>query len=158
MIGLPLHLLSKNVFFLQKTAKYAPVEAQNSTTKKLKIYNIKLFKFKKYLRKVSVIESAATINFNCNEIFTPGLSRKPKNYAQKWQVNSTSIVKEPCTPFHTLAKIASTEVIMTKKRCTLLSPLGNNKVIQNWSLKPYLLRFLIHFLKSCSHKQLIQVT
>ena len=47
-------------------------------------------------------ENASTINLKCNEIFTKGLPKNLKDFANKRQVKQTSTVLDPSIPFHTL--------------------------------------------------------
>ena len=54
-------------------------------------------------------ENASTINLKCNKIFTKGLPKNPKDFANKRQVKHTSTVLEPSIPFHTLVKLVDAE-------------------------------------------------
>ena len=60
-------------------------------------------------------ENASTINLKCNEIFTKGLPKNPKDFANKRQVKHTSTVLEPSIPFHTLVKLVDGEDIANDK-------------------------------------------
>ena len=60
-------------------------------------------------------ENASTINLKCNEIFTKGLPKNPKDFANKRQVKHISTVVEPSIPFHTLVKLVDTEDIANDK-------------------------------------------
>ena len=48
---------------------------------------------------------------NCEEIFTKGLPKNLKDFANKRQVKHTSTVLEYSIPFHTLAKLVDAEDI-----------------------------------------------
>ena len=52
---------------------------------------------------------------NCNEIFTKGLPKNLKGFANKRQVKHTSTVLEPSIPFHTLVKQVDAEDIANDK-------------------------------------------
>ena len=60
-------------------------------------------------------ENASTINLKCNEIFTKGLPKNLKNFANKRQVKHTSTVLEPSILFHTLVKLVDAEDIANDK-------------------------------------------
>ena len=60
-------------------------------------------------------ENASTINFKYNEIFTKGLPKNLKDFANKRQVKHTSTVLEPSIPFHTLVKLVDAEDIANDK-------------------------------------------
>ena len=60
-------------------------------------------------------ENASTINLKCNEIFTKGLPKNLKDFANKRQVKHTSTVLEPSIPFHTLVKLVDAEDIANDK-------------------------------------------
>ena len=47
----------------------------------------------------------STMNSKCNEIFTRGLPKNLKNFANKRQVKHTSTVLESSIRFHTLVKL-----------------------------------------------------
>ena len=60
-------------------------------------------------------ENASTIILKCNEIFTKGLPKNLKDFANKRQVKHTSTVLEPSIPFHTLVKLVDAEDIASDK-------------------------------------------
>ena len=62
--------------------------------------------------------NASTINLKCNEIFTKGLPKNLKDFANKRQVKHTSAVLEPTIPFHTLVKPVDAEDIANDKTRT----------------------------------------
>ena len=55
------------------------------------------------------------MNLKCNEIFTKGLPKNLKDFANKRQVKHTSTVLEPSIPFHTLVKLVDAEDIANDK-------------------------------------------
>ena len=60
-------------------------------------------------------EDASTINLKCKEIFTKGLPKNLKDFANKRQVKHTSTVLVPPIPFHTLVKLVDAEDIANDK-------------------------------------------
>ena len=66
-------------------------------------------KFNSWLKKGWCNENASTNNLKCNEIFTKGLPKNLKNFANKRQVKHTPTVLEPSIPFHTLVKLVDAE-------------------------------------------------
>ena len=67
------------------------------------------FKFQQLVEKGWCDENASTVNLNCNEIFTKGLPKNLKGFANERQVKHTSTVLEPSIPFHTLVKLVDAE-------------------------------------------------
>ena len=63
-------------------------------------------------------ENASTINLKGNEIFTKGLPKSLKDFANKRQVKHTSNVLEPSIPFQTLVKLVNPEDISNDKTRT----------------------------------------
>ena len=55
------------------------------------------------------------MNLKCNEIFTKGLPKNLKDFANKRQVKHPSTVLEPSIPFHTLVKLVDAEDIANDK-------------------------------------------
>ena len=85
----------KNQFSSQKNAYYAQVQ--------------------QLVEKGWCNENASTINLKCNEIFTKGLPKNLKDFANKRQVKHTSTVLEPSIPFHTFIKLVDAEDIANDK-------------------------------------------
>ena len=79
----------------------------------MKQYVILHLKFNSWLKKACVMR--ATINLKCNEIFTKGLLKNLKDFANKRQVKHISTVLEPSIPFHTLVKLLDAENIANDK-------------------------------------------
>ena len=70
-------------FSSQKNAYYAQVEALNFTKKDNEIERHFALKVQQLIEKGWCNENASTINLKCNEIFTKGLSKNLKNFANK---------------------------------------------------------------------------
>ena len=81
---------------------YAQVEALNLTKKDNETVRHFALKVQQLVEKGWCNENASTKNLKCNEIFTKGLPKNPKDFANKRQVKHTSTVLEPSIPFHTL--------------------------------------------------------
>ena len=82
----------------------------------MKLFVILHLEFNNLLKKVGWCnENASTINLKCNEIFTKGLPKNLKDFANKRQVKHTSTVIEPSIPFHTLVKLVDAEDIANDK-------------------------------------------
>ena len=95
----------KKQFSSQKNAYYAQVEALNLSKKDPETVRHFALKVQQLVEKGWCNENASTINLKCNEIFTKGLPKNLKDFANKRQVKHTSTVLEPSIPFHTLVKI-----------------------------------------------------
>ena len=105
----------KKQFSSQKNAYYAQVEALNLTKKDNETVRQFALKVQQLVEKGWCNENASTINLKCNEIFTKGLPKNLKNFANKRQVKHTSTVLEPSIPFHTLVKLVDAEDIANDK-------------------------------------------
>ena len=105
----------KKQFSSQKNAYYAQVEALNLTKKDNEIVRHFALKVHHLVGKGWCNENASTINLECNETFTKGLPKNPKDFANKRQVKHTSTVLEPSIPFHTLVKLVDAEDIANDK-------------------------------------------
>ena len=92
----------KKQFSSQKNSYYAQVEALNLTEKDNETVRHFALKVQQLVEKGWCNENASTINLKCNEIFTKGLPKNPKDIANKRQVKHTSTVLEPSIPFDTL--------------------------------------------------------
>ena len=99
----------KKQFSSQKNAYYAQVEALNLSKKDNETVRHFALKVQQLVEKGWCNENASTINLKCNEIFTKGLPRNFKGFANKRQVKHTSIVLELSIPFHTLVKLVDAE-------------------------------------------------
>ena len=105
----------KKQFSSQKNAHYAQVEALNLTKNDNETVRHFALKVQHLVEKGWCNENASTINLKCNEIFTKGLPKNLKDFANKRQVKHTSTVLEPSIPFHTLVKLVDAEDIANDK-------------------------------------------
>ena len=95
----------------QKNAYYAQVEALNLSKKDKETVRHFALQVQQLVEKGWCNENASTINLKCDEIFTKGLPKNLKDFANKRQVKHTSTVLEPSIPFHTLVKLVDAEDI-----------------------------------------------
>ena len=129
----------KKQFSSQKNAYYAEVEALNLNKKDNETVRHFALKVQQLVEKGWCNENASTINLKCNEIFTKGLPKNLKAFANKRQVKHTSTVLEPPIPFHTLVKLVDAEDIANNKiRTHDLAPEFNNitKQLNTQTLDP----------------------
>ena len=105
----------KKQFSSQKNAYYAQVEALNLTKKDNETVRHFALKVQQLVEKGWCNEKASTINLKSNEIFTKGLPKNLKDFANKRQVKHTSTVLEPSISFHTLVKLVDAEDIANDK-------------------------------------------
>ena len=105
----------KKQFSSQKSAYYAQVEALNLSKKDIETVRHFALKVQQLVEKGWCNENPSTINLKCNEIFTKGLPKNLKDFANKRQVKHTSTVLEPSIPFHTLVKLVDAEDIANDK-------------------------------------------
>ena len=105
----------KKQFSYQNNAYYAQVEALNLSKKDNETVRHYAFKVQQLVEKGWCNENASTINLKCNEIFTIGLPKNLKDFANKRQVKHTSTVLEPSILFHTLVKLVDAEDIANDK-------------------------------------------
>ena len=101
----------KRQFSSQENAYYAQVEALNLSEKDNETIRYFALKVQQLVEKGWCNENASTINLKCNEIFTKGLPKNLKHFANKRQVKHTSTVSEPSIPFHTSVKFIDAEDI-----------------------------------------------
>ena len=99
----------KKQFSSQNNAYYAQVEALNLSKKDNETVPHFALKVQQLVEKGWCNENASTINLKCYEIFTKGLLKNLKDFANKRQVKHTSTVLEPSIPFHTLVKLVDAE-------------------------------------------------
>ena len=93
-IDLPLYLLPKTDFFLQKTAYCPQVGAQLLTTEETEKVRHYALKIQHLVQKGWCNESASIIECKCNEFFIRGSPEKLKDFTPKSQVNPTSTVMQ----------------------------------------------------------------
>ena len=108
--------LSKKQFSSQKTAYYAQVEAMSLMKKDNKTVRHFALRVQQLVKRGWCNESAATINFENNEIFTKRLPKKLKTFAHKRQVKHVSTLLEASIPFHTLVRHVDSEDIGNRKK------------------------------------------
>ena len=129
----------KKQFSSQKNAYYAQVEALNLSKKDNETVRNFALKVQQIVEKGWCNENASTINLKCNEIFTKGLPKNLKDFANKRQVKHTSTVLELSIPFHTLVELVDAEDIANDKiRTHDLALEVNNitKQLQTQTLEP----------------------
>ena len=105
----------KKQFSSQKNACYAQVETLSLVKKDNETVRHFALKVQQLVKKGWCNENASTIILKCNEIFTRGLPKNLKDFANKRQVKHTSTVLEPSIPFHTLVKLVDAEDIANDK-------------------------------------------
>ena len=105
----------KKQFSSQKNAYYAQVEALNLTKKDNETVRHFALKVQQLVEKGWCNENASTTNLKCNEIFTKGLPKNLKDFANKRQVKHTSTVLKPSITFHALVKLVDAEDIANDK-------------------------------------------
>ena len=118
----------KKQFSSQKNAYYAQVEALNLTKKDNETVRHFALKVQQMVEKGWCNDNASTINLKCNEIFTKGLPKNLKDFANKRQVKHTSTVLESSIPFHTLVKLVYAEDIANDQIRTLDLALEINNI------------------------------
>ena len=89
----------KKQFSSQKNAYYAQVEALSLIKKDNETVRHFALRVQQLVEKGWCNENASTINLKCNEIFTKGLPKNLKDFANKRQVKHTSTILEPSIPF-----------------------------------------------------------
>ena len=120
--------LFKKQFSSQKTSYYAQVEAMSLMKKDNETVRHFALRVQQLVKKGWCNEIAATVNLKNNEIFTKGLPKKLKDFAQKRQVKHVSTLLEPSIPFHTLVRHVDSEDIANEKIRTNDLALEINKV------------------------------
>ena len=105
----------KKQFSSQKNAYYAQVKAFNLSKKDNETVRHFALKVQQLVEKGWCNENASTKNLKCNEIFTEGLPKNLKDFANIRQVKHTSTVLEPYIPFHTLVKLVDAGDIANDK-------------------------------------------
>ena len=122
-IGTLLYKLSRNNSLHKRTLTMLRLKPLTYTKRILKQYATLHSKFNSWCN-----ENASTINLKCNEVFTKGLPKNIKDFANKRQVKHTSTVLEPSIPFHTLVKLVDAEDIANDKIRTHDLPLEVNNI------------------------------
>ena len=104
----------KQQFSSQKNAYYEQVQALTLVIKDDETVRQFALKVQQLVQKGCCNENASTINLKCNEIFTKGLPKNLKDFANKRRKKHTSAVLEPSIPFHTLVKLVDAEDIIIR--------------------------------------------
>ena len=99
----------------QKNAYYAQVETLTLSKKDNETVRHFALKVQQLVEKGWCNENASNINLKCDEIFTKGLPKNLKDFANKRQVKHTFTVLELSIPFHTLVKLVDAEDIANDK-------------------------------------------
>ena len=105
----------KKQFSSQKNAYYAHVEALNFKKKDIETVRHFALEVQQLFEKGWCNENESTSNLKCNEIFTKGLPKNLKGFANRRQVKHTSTVLEPSIPSHKLVKLVDAEDIANDK-------------------------------------------
>ena len=105
----------KKQFYSQKHAYHVQIEALSLVKKDNE--NVRHFALKVETLVIQgwYNEYPSTINLKCNEIFTRGLPKKLKDFANKRQVKHISSSLEPSIPFHSLVNMVDSEDITLEK-------------------------------------------
>ena len=105
----------KKQFYSQKHAYHAQIEALSLLKKDNENVRHFALKVETLVKQGWYNEYPSTINLKCNEIFTRGLPKKLKNFANKRQVKHISSSLEPSIPFHSLVNMVDSEDITLEK-------------------------------------------
>ena len=121
----------------QNNANYAQVEALSLIKKDNEAVRHFALRVQQLVEKGWCNENASTINLKCNEIFTKGLPKNLKDFANKRLVKHTSTILEPSIPFHTLVKLVDAEDIASDKIRTHELPSKSKILRNNYKLSHY---------------------
>ena len=102
-------------FYSQKHAYHAQIEALSLLKKDNENVRHFALKVETLVKQGWYNEYPSTINLKCNEIFTRGLPKKLKDFANKRQVKHISSSLEPSIPFHSLVNMVDSEDITLEK-------------------------------------------
>ena len=105
----------KKQFYSQKHAYHAQIEALSLVKKDNENVRHFALKVETLVKQGWYNEFPSTINLKCNEIFTRGLPKKLKDFANKRQVKHVSSSLEPSIPFHSLVNMVDSEDITLEK-------------------------------------------
>ena len=105
----------KKQFHSQKHAYHAQIEALSLLKKDNENVRHFALKVETLVKQGWYNEYPSTINLKCNDIFTRGLPKKLKDFANKRQVKHISSSLEPSIPFHSLVKMVDSEDITLEK-------------------------------------------
>ena len=105
----------KKQFYSQKHAYHVQIEALSLVKKDNENVRHFALKVETLVKQGWYNEYPSMINLKCNEIFTRGLPRKLKDFANKRQVKHISSSLEPSIPFHALVNMVDSEDITLEK-------------------------------------------
>ena len=105
----------KKQFYSQKHAYHAQIEALSLLKKDNENVRHFALKVETLVKQGWYNEYPSTINLKSNEIFTRGLPKKLKDFANKRQVKHVSSSLEPSIPFHSLVNMVDSEDITLEK-------------------------------------------
>ena len=105
----------KKQFCSQKHAYHAQIEALSLLKKDNENVRHFALKLETLVKQGWYNEYPSTINLKCNEMFTRGLPKKLKDFANKRQVKQISSSLEPSIPFHSLVNMVDSEDITLEK-------------------------------------------
>ena len=105
----------KKQFYSQKHAYHAQIEAVSLLKKDNENVRHFALKVETLVKQGWYNEYPSTINLKCNEIFTRGLPKKLKDFANKRQVKHISSSLEPSILFHSLVNMVDSEDITLEK-------------------------------------------
>ena len=105
----------KKQFYSQKHAYHAQIEALTLLKKDNENARHFALKVETLVKQGWYNEYPSAINLKCNEIFTRGLPKKLKDFANKRQVKHFSSSLEPSIPFHSLVNMVDSEDITLEK-------------------------------------------
>ena len=134
MIG---HLSSKHFplkiqFYSQKHAYHAQLEALSYVKNDNENVRHYALKVEILVKQGWYNEYPSTINLKCNEIFTRGLPKNLKSFANKRQVKHISSSLEPYIPSHSLVNMVDSEDIGLEKLKTHEFALNNNTLFDTF--------------------------
>ena len=115
MIDFPSSNFSKKQFNSQKHAYHAQLDAFSlvrEDNENVRHYDLN---DKTFVQQGWYNEYPSTINLKCNDIFTRGLPKKVKDFANKRQGKLNSSSLELSIPFHSLVNLVNSEDITLKK-------------------------------------------
>ena len=120
LTGLSVSKFSKKQFYSQKLAYHAHLEVLSLVKNILRMLDIMLYGT--LVKRGWYNEHPSTINLKCNEIFTGGLPKKVKDFANKCLFKHISSSLEPSIPFHSLFNMVDSEhITLGKTNCDTYS-------------------------------------
>ena len=119
----------KKQFYSQKHEYHAQIEALSFVKKDNENVRHYALKVETLVKQGWYNEDPSTNNLKCNEMFTRGLPKKLKDFANKRQVKHISSSLEPSILFHSLVNMVDSEDITLKNSLLKLTifPTPSNK-------------------------------